>query len=88
MLAHYRVGKRPSPALNALSAEAGVVSITGHPCSEPRKIRDFSGHNGPTARLPDLNDESAEEVTDFLRAIIPITRLNEQKYAEPKPVTN
>jgi hypothetical protein len=88
MLAHYRVGKRPSPALKALSAEAGVVSITGHPCSEPRRLPDFSGHKSPTARLPDLNDESAEEVTDFLRAIIPITRLNEQKYAEPKPVTN
>ena len=31
MLAHYRVGKRSSPALKALSAEAGVVSKTGHP---------------------------------------------------------
>lgn len=61
MLAHYRVGKRPSLALNASSAEAGVVSITGHPCAEQRRLPDFSGHNGPTARLPDLNDERAEE---------------------------
>lgn len=91
MLAHYRVGKKPSPVLNALSAEAGVVSIKGYPCSEPPRLRDYSGQNRSTARLLAQNAERAEraeraeEVTDFLRANIPVTRLKEQKYAEPKP---